>query len=192
MLLLSFLLACETEDKNDIPDTADTIQTYVDADGDGYTEENDCDDSNSSINPQAEEICDEIDNDCNGEVDDGVGDLYYSDADGDGFGDPDAAMQLCDAPAEDSGLVENADDCDDSDELTFPDSDELCDEKDNDCDSLIDEELNYDYYLDADGDGFGTEDVYVYDCAGEGYVANTEDCNDANPSISLTVRSVMR
>ena len=72
-----------------------------------------------------------------------------------------------------------------TDELTFPDSDELCDEKDNDCDSLIDEELNYDYYLDADGDGFGTEDVYVYDCApGEGYVANTEDCNDANPSIS--------
>lgn len=185
MLWLSLLLGCETEVKPADTDTAEVVATYVDADGDGYTEENDCDDNNADVNPQAEEICDDIDNDCNGEVDDGVGDAYYADADGDGFGDPDAVVLLCEAPVEDAGLVENSDDCDDADALTFPDSDELCDEKDNDCDALIDEELNYDYYLDADGDGFGTEDVYVYDCApGEGYVANTEDCNDANPSIS--------
>ena len=76
-------------------------------------------------------------------------------------------------------------DCDEGDPYINPNGVEVCDEKDNDCDALIDEELNYDYYLDADGDGFGNEDVYVYDCApGEGYVANTEDCNDANPSIS--------
>ena len=180
MVWLSLLLACQTDVKEEETDSGEVEQTFVDADGDGYTEENDCDDR-SPASIHREEICDEIDNDCNGEVDDGVGDLYYTDADGDGFGDPDGVVQLCDAPAEDAGLVENADDCDDNDALTFPDSDELCDEKDNDCDSLIDEELNYDYYLDADGDGFGTEDVYVYDCApGEGYVANTEDCNDAN------------
>ena len=189
--ILTTLLACDTEVKEQSADTAEDIQIYVDADGDGYTAENDCDDSNSSVNPQAEEICDGVDNDCNGEVDDGVGDMYFTDADGDGFGDPEAMVQLCDTPPEDSELVENADDCDDTDELTFPDSDELCDEKDNDCDALIDEELNYDYYLDADGDGFGTEDVYVYDCApGEGYVANTEDCNDANANVSPLVEEI--
>ena len=48
MLWLSLLLGCKTEVKNDISDTADDIQTFVDADGDGYTEENDCDDSNSA------------------------------------------------------------------------------------------------------------------------------------------------
>ena len=86
MLWLSFFVACETEVKQEGTDTAEVVVTYVDADGDGYTEENDCDDSNSSINPQAEEICDDVDNDCNGEVDDGVGELYYADADGDGDG----------------------------------------------------------------------------------------------------------
>ena len=35
------------------------------------------------------------------------------DADGDGFGDPDTMVQLCDVPTEDSSLVENGDDCDD-------------------------------------------------------------------------------
>ena len=191
MLWLSFLLGCETEIKPADTDTAEVVVTYVDADGDGYTEENDCDDSNAAINPQAEEVCDEVDNDCNGEIDDGVGDAYYVDTDGDTFGDPDSVVLLCEPPSEDAGLVDNADDCDDADELTFPDSDELCDEKDNDCDSLIDEELNYDYYLDADGDGFGTEEFHVYDCApGAGYVANTEDCDDSNPDKSPLINEV--
>ena len=191
MLWLFLLLGCETEIKSEPTDTAEVEVAFVDADGDGYTEDNDCDDSNSEINPQAEEVCDEVDNDCNGEIDDGVGDVYYIDDDGDGFGAVEGMILLCEEPSEDAGLVANSDDCDDSDALTFPDSDELCDEKDNDCDSLIDEELNYDYYLDADGDGFGTEEFYVYDCApGEGYVANTEDCDDNNPDKSPLANEV--
>ena len=50
----------------------------VDRDGDGfYNIENpcseiDCDDENVEVNPNAEEICDDIDNDCNGEIDEGI------------------------------------------------------------------------------------------------------------------------
>ena len=92
MLWISLLFACRSDVKESETDSGEVEQTYVDADGDGYTEENDCDDI-SSINPQAEEVCDDIDNNCNGEIDDGVGDMYYTDADGDGFGDPDAMVQ---------------------------------------------------------------------------------------------------
>jgi hypothetical protein len=73
----------------------------------------DCDDTDASIYPGAPELCDEIDNDCNGVVDDGlVGTTYYADNDGDGWGDPDNSAYLCE---EDSGYVENDLDCDDGD-----------------------------------------------------------------------------
>ena len=38
----------------------------------------DCDDANSSISPDAVEICDELDNNCNGNIDEGVGDNFLS------------------------------------------------------------------------------------------------------------------
>ena len=59
----------------------------VDADGDGYLGEEDCDDSDALINIGAVEVCDGRDNDCNGEIDEGVLNLYYIDDDGDGYGD---------------------------------------------------------------------------------------------------------
>ena len=48
----------------------------VDADADGYDLSEDCDDNNSAINPSAEELCDSIDNNCNGEIDEGVQDEF--------------------------------------------------------------------------------------------------------------------
>ncbi|MDP6932906.1 MAG: putative metal-binding motif-containing protein, partial [Myxococcota bacterium] len=70
-------------------EVVDTGVEIVDADGDGYGEEVDCDDEDASINPGATEACDGVDNDCSGEIDDAVGDIWYEDADEDGYGDAD-------------------------------------------------------------------------------------------------------
>jgi len=59
----------------------------VDDDGDGYTEnEGDCNDTDAAINPGGTEVCDYIDNNCNGAIDEGVTTPYYLDADSDGYG----------------------------------------------------------------------------------------------------------
>ena len=60
----------------------------IDDDGDGYTDfEGDCNDQDSRVNPSESEICDSVDNNCNGEVDEGAVDgiWWYPDDDGDGF-----------------------------------------------------------------------------------------------------------
>lgn len=56
-----------------------------DADGDGYGEDQDCDDNDATVNPGAAEVCDDLDNNCDGEVDEGCGEV---DTDVDS-GDPD-------------------------------------------------------------------------------------------------------
>ena len=101
---------------------------YQDLDGDGYgnlavsivnciqptgyvINSGDCDDNNINIHPFATEVCDGKDNDCNGLIDDGVGTLWYRDADGDGYGNPTISILSCSQPA---GFVSNSDDCDDT------------------------------------------------------------------------------
>ena len=83
MFWLLMALSCRTNDKPKLQD--DTISdTTVDLDGDGYNEEEDCDDLSAAINPDAVEICDGIDNNCDDSVDEGVTTDFYMDADGDG------------------------------------------------------------------------------------------------------------
>ena len=69
----------------------------------------DCDDTEENIFPSAPEICDGLDNNCNDEIDEGLGDAFM-DGDGDGFGDPDTVVESC---LTGIGYVENGDDCDD-------------------------------------------------------------------------------
>ena len=163
-------------------------EVTVDADGDGFTTDEDCDDADPSVHPGAEEACDEIDNDCDGEIDEGADSVYYGDVDGDGFGDPGTTIEACGAP---SGYVEDATDCDDDDADVNPAADELCNGMDDDCDGLIDDEDDSlvqnsapTWYMDADGDGYGVDVVSVQACvAPSGYVATSDDCDDDNATV---------
>ncbi|OLY93478.1 Por secretion system C-terminal sorting domain-containing protein [Cnuella takakiae] len=89
-------------DKDGIGDVCDT-----DDDGDGTTDETDCAPLDASIHPGATEVCDGRDNNCDGKVDEGVGPVWYKDADGDGLGDKNESKQACTQPV---GYVANSTD----------------------------------------------------------------------------------
>ena len=172
---------------------------YADADGDGFGDPDtsqtaceapdgyvsaatDCDDTHTEVWPGAIEVCDSLDNDCNGEIDDSVMSTWYTDADADGFGDPATAVDQCDG---ESGLVADGTDCDDTTANRHPDNPEVCDEVDNDCDDTVDEGVTSVYYADADGDGFGDEDDTVDACGtSAGYVEDSSDCDDTVAAVN--------
>ena len=154
-----------------------------DLDGDGFTvEQGDCDDDDSAISPAAEELCDGVDNDCDGSIDVDATDasLGYADDDGDGFGDLASPMWSCEAEG-----VTDATDCDDADADSYPGARETCDGRDNDCDSATDEYADdaVDWYLDYDGDGYGDSEhrVVACDAPTDEYVEVGEDCDDQDP-----------
>ena len=108
----------------------------LDADGDGFTaEDGDCDDADPLVSPASDEICDGIDNNCDGVVDEGVTEIWYPDADGDGFGADAEPTEACSRPV---GFVPGATDCNDADPGVFPGALEVCDGVDTDCDDIPD------------------------------------------------------
>ncbi|HHS96157.1 MAG TPA: hypothetical protein ENJ45_06160, partial [Phaeodactylibacter sp.] len=91
------MLVSYTGDSNHMNMTLTAISSnVVDADGDGFTNDVDCDDSNATVYPDAPELCDNLDNNCNGSIDEGLASFtYFLDADGDGFGNANAALDTC-------------------------------------------------------------------------------------------------
>jgi hypothetical protein len=176
---------------------------FKDADKDGYTDgttkvscekpsdeyvssatSGDCNDADSSINPGRTEICDGLDNDCNGLIDDGVKLVFYKDLDGDGYTDGTTSVG-CSAP---QGYVSSAllGDCNDEDNQINPGRTEICDGIDNNCNGLIDEGVKLVFYKDLDGDGYTDGTTQVGCSAPSGYVlsATSGDCNDNDPNIN--------
>jgi hypothetical protein len=109
----------------------------VDEDGDGFETPDDCDDSDANVNPDAAEVCDGIDNDCDDLIDAGDdpfegGVTVFTDSDGDGYGDDESERLACEGGV---GTSDVGGDCDDTDSEVNPDALELCgDEVDSDCD----------------------------------------------------------
>ena len=132
----------------------------------------DCDDDAASVNPFKDEVCDEIDNDCNDLIDDGALISFWLDFDGDGFGDPEQVVETC-IPPED--YVDNDQDCDDSLDSIYPEANEVCNGEDDDCDSELDNEvvdcLDYEMCYEGECVELGEGDAcdaceFDYDCAG--------------------------
>jgi hypothetical protein len=185
------------------------ITWYYDQDGDGYgigagsceceapspnheSMGGDCDDSNISVHPGVDEVCNQFDDDCDGETDEsfaeGCETMYY-DGDSDGFGD--AAITDCRCK-ETSEWSKKADDCNDANPNTYPGAEELCDLEDNNCDGVLDEENGLGcipYYLDQDKDGYGLSDQLKCLCGkiGDYTAVKGGDCDDTNYDVHPTV-----
>ncbi len=163
------------EDK-DLDGFGDPDTASVGCEGAGVTNGEDCDDGNASVFPLAVEICNEIDDDCDDVVDDGVTNRYYADADGDGFGDAAAPHDACTLT---DGIVVDASDCDDSTDSINPGASESCDERDNDCNGQVDDGVLTSYYADYDGDGYGDDRITQNACVTPtGYAQYSGDCDD--------------
>ncbi|MFZ5364949.1 MAG: putative metal-binding motif-containing protein [Patescibacteria group bacterium] len=113
----------------------------VDADGDGYSPPADCLDTNFYVHPGATEVCDGLDNNCDGQADEGVcGPIC-----GDDICSQSESHATCPQDCPDNQVDLDHDgynstvDCDDTDFYVHPNASEVCDGKDNDCDSLTDE-----------------------------------------------------
>ncbi len=132
----------------DESDALDASGWFLDRDGDGFgaveqracaqpwrgvTLGGDCDDDDPTISPLGQERCDGLDQDCDGQVDEGAVDAtpWYQDSDGDGAGDAASPTLACEQPA---GFVADDQDCDDGEPAAAPGRVEVCgDGVDNDC-----------------------------------------------------------
>jgi len=154
----------------------------------GYVSNNtDCNDGNNAIHPGSAEVCNSLDDNCNGQIDEGVTITFYADADADGYGNANSTTQACSIL---NGYVSNSTDCNDdpaSGGTINPSATETCGNgADDNCNGQMDENCPiYTYYADADGDTYGNPAVSISSASNTppaGYVSNNTDCNDAPAS----------
>ncbi len=150
----------------------------------GYTHPSfdDCNDTDASINPSATEVCNEVDDNCDGDIDENVTTTFYADVDSDGFGDAAVTTDACTAP---SGYVSDSTDCNDALDTVHPSGTESCyTAHDDDCDGDTNDADAFgcsDYNLDSDGDGYGTSSTGCYCVPDALYsVVDATDCDDTN------------
>jgi len=160
----------------------------------GYVFDNtDCDDDVFSSNPSADEVCDGADNDCDEEIDeDSAIDAgsWYTDSDGDGYGDEAGSANVACDPELDE--VADHTDCDDADNLVNPGATEICDDEDvdEDCNGFADDADPgvtgaLTYHPDSDGDGYGDPDTTAAYCDPPAdYIVDDTDCDDTNAAIN--------
>jgi hypothetical protein len=146
----------------------------IDGDGDSWSTGSDCDDSDPTRYPGASEPCDGIDNNCNGQIDEGAMITWYPDLDGDGFGDMAEAVQACDAPGPE--YITQGFDCNDADPAVFPYQG---------CPGL---DCGFFYNTDQGTCGHGRlcdngVCVPCEDLDGDGFYNCDGDCNDNDPDI---------
>ncbi len=193
----------DCDSSTDEADATDARTFYDDADQDGHgdpavtvvacdppadssTLDDDCDPADGTVYPGADESCDDVDDDCDGTIDEDPVDApaWYSDVDGDSYGDPDVYTLTCDAPA---GTVAEGTDCDDADPARSPGASETCNSVDDDCDGSTDEGASdaTTWFRDADGDTHGSSRVTRAACEEpSGFVAVNTDCDDADAAVS--------
>lgn len=187
-----FLGACNGSGSTGIRDDLDRDHWKSCAKGEDPIQDHcDCDDSDATVNPDAIEHCDAIDNDCDGSVDEGVEVAYGLDQDRDGYvalGKNFVACDPDDVP-DDYIPTETAlgNDCDDTDPNVNPGQAELCATLgvDDNCDGFIDAAASdaVTLYRDYDLDGYGMLGQPAIDCPREGYVSVSGDCNDVDPNV---------
>jgi hypothetical protein len=188
----------------DVDVDTDVDTGSMDADHDTWTiVEGDCDDGNRQVHPHAHEVCDGLDNDCDevipadeadadadgwmiceGDCEDGRANAYpgATEVVADGVDEDCDGIELCyqDIDADGDGHLKTTDtvasedlDCADLGEAIYPGDD--CD----DSDASVGGPSRW--YLDADGDGFGTPSSWVEVCTQPvGYVGDANDCYDDN------------
>jgi alpha-tubulin suppressor-like RCC1 family protein len=188
---------CNDSNKNSL--TEASFQ-FFDADNDGFGDPNvyifscyvppgawvtnpdDCDDDDNTIRPTASEVCDFVDNNCDGAIDEGVAPTTsWADVDSDGYGDPHVSWQVCFVTP---GWVGNPDDCNDIREDIHPAGAEICDGVDNDCSGETDDNATNAilWVRDADGDGFGDPLSPPKEACDQpyGYTTDQTDCDDSD------------
>ena len=178
--------ASETNCTDEIDYNCDGSAGLTDSDEDGFPACEDCDDADGDVFPDAVEVCNGRDDDCDGIADNidesndsGQGLSWYADEDGDLFGDSASLVVSCSQP---DGYVSDASDCDDTNADINPESNELCNGIDDDCDGIVDEDSIR--YVDLDADGYGDSSQILEGCAEvEASAALGGDCDDSDASV---------